>query len=125
MNNLLIIILPVILSFVIAYLFTKKILKYSVKNEIAKEINLAIKEGAKAFINKEQRVIIIFALFVFLILFFFVNKLTALSFILGAIFSTLAGYIGMQIATSANVRVAESLEKSYKEGLNLAFWLVA
>ena len=121
MNNLLIIILPVILSFVIAYLFTKKILKYSVKNEIAKEINLAIKEGAKAFINKEQRVIIIFALFVFLILFFFVNKLTALSFILGAIFSTLAGYIGMQIATSANVRVAESLEKSYKEGLNLAF----
>ncbi len=111
----------IFLGFLTAFFFSYKILKKGIKNLRVKEINLAIKEGASAFLMKEYKIIAIFTLLVFLLLFFFINKLTALSFLLGAFFSLLAGNVGMRVATSANARVAEGLEESTKKGLNIAF----
>ncbi|MGB9681310.1 MAG: sodium-translocating pyrophosphatase [Minisyncoccia bacterium] len=111
----------ILLGFLASFFFSYKILKKEIKNLRVKEINLAIKEGASAFLMKEYKIIAIFTLLVFLLLFFFINKLTALSFLLGAFFSILAGNVGMRVATSANARVAEGLEESTKKGLNIAF----
>ncbi|MGE4554796.1 MAG: sodium-translocating pyrophosphatase, partial [Candidatus Paceibacterota bacterium] len=109
------------IGFFVAFLFSQKILKQKIKNQKVLEINSAIKEGASAFLLKEYKVISIFVIITFLLLFIFLNKLTALSFLLGVFFSLLSGNIGMRIATSANARVAEGLEESTKKGLNFAF----
>ena len=122
MNSLnVFIFLPLIFGFLISFIFSKKILNIKIRNSKVQEINSAIKEGASAFLLKEYKVISIFVAIAFILLFLFLNKLIALSFLLGVFFSLLSGNIGMRIATSSNARVAEGLEDSTKKGLNIAF----
>ncbi len=117
-------ILAVILSIVAlgyAALLFYNILKKKTGNEKMQEISKAIEEGAMAFLQREYKVVSIFAVIIFTLLFIFLNWQTAVSFIVGAIFSAVAGYVGMRVATKANVRTAHAARKDLGSALNIAF----
>lgn len=88
-----------------------------------KEIASAISEGAHAFLFSEYRILIIFMAVLFILIGIFLkNWLTAVSFIIGGLFSTLAGYFGMSVATKANVRTTNAAkEKGMSQALKVAF----
>jgi K(+)-stimulated pyrophosphate-energized sodium pump len=85
------------------------------------EISEAIKEGAMAFLNREYKYVAFFGVIVAILLGIFINWQTGITFILGALFSALAGYIGMRIATLANVRTTHAAKKSLAGALKIAF----
>ncbi|CCQ95223.1 putative K(+)-stimulated pyrophosphate-energized sodium pump [[Clostridium] ultunense Esp] len=96
--------------------------KVSPGNERMKEIASYIEEGAMAFLKREYNALSIFVIALFIILALAINWKTAVSFLLGAIFSVLAGYFGMKVATKANVRTANSaMEEGMNKALNVAF----
>jgi len=101
--------------------FYWRINRIKVIDEKAKQISQVIREGAMAFLNKEYRVLIIFAVVVAVLLYFFINPRTAAAFVLGAFLSGLAGNIGMRVATLSNVRTAEAVKDNIKKGLQVAF----
>ena len=91
-------------------------------NEKMKEISSAIAAGAKAFLYSEYKILVIFAAVLFVLIAVLINILTAVCFLVGAIFSTLAGYFGMTVATKANVRTAEAAkERGLNNALKVAF----
>lgn len=112
-----------VLAIVYAVATSLRIKRQSPGNERMKEIASAISDGAKAFLGAEYKVLIIFAAVLFLLIGFGLgNWITALCFLLGASFSTLAGYFGMTVATRANVRTANAAkEKGMNKALSIAF----
>lgn len=87
--------------------------KQDAGNEKMQSIAGAIHEGAQAFLMSEYKVLVIFVAALFLILGIALqNWIEALCFLVGALFSTLAGYFGMQVATRANVRTANAAKES-------------
>lgn len=89
---------------------------------LMKEIAGNIADGAKAFLFSEYKVLIIFSIVLFVVLGFGISWLTAGCFVIGALFSTLAGYFGMNVATKANVRTANAAkEKGLNKALSIAF----
>ncbi len=110
---------------VIALLFAgyliRSILSYPEGDERMREIARAIQEGAKAYLNRQYRTIGIFAVVLTVILSLAINWQTGISFLVGALFSALAGYAGMNISVRANVRVANAAKKGLSEALPLAF----
>ena len=87
-----------------------------------KEIAGSIREGANAFLSAEYKILIIFAAVLFVAIGFGVNWPTAICFVFGAIFSTLAGFFGMKVATNANVRTANAARTSgMNKALSIAF----
>ncbi|MES3032031.1 MAG: sodium-translocating pyrophosphatase [Patescibacteria group bacterium] len=116
-----------IISSVVAIVYglflAKSILKKSAGNARMQEIAKAIQEGAQAYLNKQYKTIGVIALALFFII-GFIPKLgwvMAFGFLVGAIFSALAGYIGMNVSVRANVRTAEAARSGMKEALSLAF----
>ncbi len=85
------------------------------------EIAGAIQEGAMAFIKREYFYLVFFVIILGAVLFLAINPLTALSFVVGAFLSAAAGYIGMRVATEANVRTAQSAREGVGRALTLAF----
>ena len=110
-----------VLALVVAGLLAFFVLRQNAGTEKMKEISKAIQQGAAAFLWKEYSVLVIFAIAVFLVLHFLISKQVAIAFIVGAIFSALAGNIGMRIATKANARTANAVKKSLNSGLTVAF----
>lgn len=96
-----------------------KVKKRDAGTDEMKEIALAIKEGADAFINHEYKIIAKVAVVVFAVLALAVSWQTGAAFLLGAIMSATAGYIGMKIATIANVRVSNEARLTKDLGLTL------
>ncbi|MDD5104889.1 MAG: sodium-translocating pyrophosphatase [Desulfuromonadaceae bacterium] len=97
-----------VVGFFIAVLVYKSIKSQPVGNEKMREIAEAIHGGAMAFLNREYRVLAIFIVVVFALIFIGMGIQTALAFVGGALCSMLCGYIGMQAATHANVRTTEA-----------------
>ena len=111
-----------IIALLFAFIKAKSISKKDPGNETMIGISNAIAEGAKAFLLSEYKVLIVYAICLILILGFGIDWLTALCFVIGALFSTLAGYIGMNVATKANVRTANAAkEKGMNSALSVAF----
>ena len=90
-------------------------------NDTMQEIAQAIQEGASGFLRDEYRVLSIFVVAVTVLVAFLINWQTAASFVLGALTSAAAGYLGMYVAVRANVRTAAASQKSLNQGLLVAF----
>ena len=96
-------------------------------NERMQSISKSIKEGALAFLNAEYRLLVIFAVVAAALLFLISTMVETTSwmivpaFIFGAIFSALAGNIGMRVATEANARTAEAAKTSLPQALKVSF----
>ncbi len=96
--------------------------KVSPGNDRMKEIASYIEDGAMAFLSREYKTLAIFIVVLFVILFFAINPLTAVSFLLGGVFSALAGFFGMKVATKANVRTASAAKDGgMNKALSVAF----
>ena len=90
--------------------------------EKMREIAQAISEGARAFLFAEYKILVIFIAVLFVAIGFGIGWLSALAFLLGALFSVAAGYVGMDIATKANVRTAAAArEGGMNRALSIAF----
>ena len=100
MNSLLIVaILSGLLALAFAFYLSGTINKVSEGTDRMKEISSFIHEGAMAFLMREYKTLIVFVLVLFAVLTFGINLLTGVCFLIGAAFSTLAGFFGMKVAT--------------------------
>ncbi|MBW4827234.1 MAG: sodium-translocating pyrophosphatase [Clostridiaceae bacterium] len=118
-----IIIAPIVgvLALLFAIYKASAVNKVNPGNDRMQEIASYIQEGAMAFLKREYRSLTIFVIVLFVIL-AIINIKTAISFLLGAIFSILAGYFGMRVATKANVRTANAAkEGGMNSALEVAF----
>ena len=111
---------------VIALLFAAylagKVGKQDAGTDRMKEIAGAIAEGARAFLMAEYKILVIFVVVLFVLIGFGISWVTAVCFVIGALFSTVAGYCGMTVATKANVRTANAVKESgMNKALSIAF----
>jgi K(+)-stimulated pyrophosphate-energized sodium pump len=129
MTNTLLYLVPALGVFSLAYVYIRSawVIKQDAGNDRMKEIAGYIADGAIAFLKAEYRVLAIFAVIASVLLgaLSFSNPnsspLIILAFIIGAVFSATAGYIGMRIATKANVRTAAAARTSLAKALNVSF----
>jgi len=127
--NTLFIIAPIgsALALVFAYIFFINMKKKDPGNKTMQEIAHYVKEGAKAYIKRQYKVVALFFLFAFI--FFFIlafvlhvqSKWTPFAFLTGGFFSGLAGYLGMMTATTASNRTTEGARHSLNQALQIAF----
>jgi len=110
-----------IIGIIFAIILWVQVSKVEPGNEKMRDIAASIHEGAMAFLNREYRTLAVFAIVLFIVLGLVINWFTAICFIVGAIFSGTAGYAGMNIATIANVRTANSAQKGVNQALKVAF----
>lgn len=110
-----------ILALIFAFILTKGIGKEDPGNERMKEISGYIHEGAMAFLKREYRYLSVFIVVVAIIIILAVDYKTAICFVFGAVFSILAGYFGMNVATKANVRTAQAATEGQRKALKIAF----
>ncbi len=111
-----------VIALIFAGIKTAKVSKADPGTERMKEIAGSIAEGARAFLFAEYKILVIFVIVLFLLIGIFTNWMTAVCFLVGAVFSVAAGYVGMNVATKANVRTANAARTSgMNRALSIAF----
>lgn len=98
-----------------------RIMNQSDGNDRMKEIAAAIAEGAKAYLNRQYKTIAVIAVILFFVLWIALGVVSALGFLVGAILSAVAGYVGMNVSVRANVRTTEAARGGLQKALSLAF----
>ncbi|OUW49597.1 MAG: sodium-translocating pyrophosphatase [Candidatus Pelagibacter sp. TMED196] len=121
LENLYLIILAGIIAVVYSYFLSNQIISSSPGNSKMQEIAEAIQIGAKAYLNRQYKTIAIVGVVVLIIISYFFSLLVGLGYLIGALLSGVAGYVGMLISVKANVRTAEASRKSLQSGLTMAF----
>src|ERR1043166_3380128 len=104
-----------------AFFLIKAVIRLSPGNERMRQIAGAIEEGAKAYLKRQVRTISIIAVVIFVLLYIFRDKATAIGFLIGAFCSLAAGYIGMRIAVLANTRTTQAATQSRSAAMRTAF----
>ena len=117
-----------ILALLYAVFLIISVLRRNAGDEKMQAIAEAIHEGAMAYLNRQFITVAVFAVILFLVLAFALpggdynnGVLIAVGFIVGAVFSALAGYIGMNVSVRANVRTAQAAKNSLQDALSVAF----
>src|SRR3989339_1207746 len=112
--------LPAVAAIVYGVILIGWISRQPAGSDRMQAIAKAIQEGARAYLKRQYRTVALVAVAVFILLWIFLGWKTGIGFIVGAIFSGVAGYLGMTISVKANVRTAEAARKGFKEALNVA-----
>ncbi len=111
-----------ILSIIYGFWAGNSVLKSDAGNEKMQEISSAIQVGAQAYLNRQYTTIAIVGLVICVLLYLFFRDLWVIGgYLIGAVLSGAAGYIGMIISVRANVRTAQAANESLGKGLNVAF----
>ncbi|MEX0346828.1 MAG: sodium-translocating pyrophosphatase [Rhizobiaceae bacterium] len=121
MTMLFVVIACGLLSVLYAIWATQSVLAADQGNARMQEIAGYIREGAQAYLNRQYTTIAIVGAVVFLIAWWLLSGIAAIGFLIGAILSGAAGYIGMHISVRANVRTAQAASNSLAGGLEIAF----
>jgi K(+)-stimulated pyrophosphate-energized sodium pump len=95
--------------------------KQDAGNEKMKTISDAVKEGAYAFLTREYKTVAMVAVVLVVILAYFLGRWTAIGFVIGAVGSALAGFVGMWVTVRANVRTTQAASKGLQNALTLSF----
>ena len=118
-----------VLAIVFAYAQSRKVMTFSEGNDTMKKIAASIRQGANAYLQRQYTTVAkVFAVvFVILLIIAFgsngemLSKFTPFAFVTGGIWSMLAGFVGMKIATNSNARTAQAASESLNKGLRVAF----
>jgi len=111
---------------IFAFIQIRNVMSYPEGNETMVKISGAIREGANAYMKRQYTTVVIFFLIMFILLmvlsfFGLVNPFTPYAFLTGGFFTGLSGFIGMRIATYANVRTANAANTGLNKALRVAF----
>ena len=119
--------LGAVLALLFAVVQSRKVMTFSEGNDTMKKIASAIREGANAYLKHQYVTVFKVFIVVFVVLLVLAwfdmldNWFIPFAFLTGGIYSALAGFVGMKIATSANARTAQAASESLNKGLNVAF----
>ncbi|MDW6021397.1 sodium-translocating pyrophosphatase [Mesorhizobium sp. BAC0120] len=121
MTMLYVVILCGVLSVLYAIWATRSVLAADQGSARMQEISAAIREGAQAYLARQYTTIAIVGIVVFLLAWWLLSGSAAIGFLIGAVLSGAAGFIGMHISVRANVRTAQAASNSLAAGLDIAF----
>ena len=121
MNAVTISIVCGVIAILYGFITSRQVLNAPAGNETMQRISGAVQEGAQAYLNRQYTTIAIVGVVVVILVGLFLGLLPAIGFLVGAILSGVAGYIGMNISVRANVRTAQGASESLQTGLTVAF----
>ncbi|WP_265528508.1 sodium-translocating pyrophosphatase [Sphingomicrobium marinum] len=121
MNLLLIAIACGFLAVLYGIITSRQVLGAPAGNERMVEVAGAIQEGAKAYLKRQYTAILLVGVAVAIVVLLFLGPIAAIGFVIGAVLSGVAGFIGMNVSVGANVRTAEAARTGLQQGLTMAF----
>ncbi|MEH3035480.1 MAG: sodium-translocating pyrophosphatase [Sphingomonas adhaesiva] len=110
-----------VIAVLYGFVTSRQVLSASPGNERMQDIASAIQEGAKAYLTRQYTAIAVVGAVVAVVLLFTLGTLSTVGFVIGAVLSGVAGFVGMNISVRANVRTAEAARTSLQGGLTMAF----